>query len=83
MPLRVIGCMSRWAEWKKSRGPAHSFTKPVVKTKQQMRQRDITSCLQDMDEASLSRVHLERRMEALQEEILFLRRSHDEVDNQD
>lgn len=49
---------------------------------QPIRQCDITSCLQDVDEASLTRVHLERRIESLQEEMLFLRRTHDQVENQ-
>lgn len=70
------------AEGKKSRSPAHFFSKQVVKTKWHMRQYDITSCLQDVNEASLSCVHLERRMKSLQEEVLFLRRRHDEVENQ-
>lgn len=36
---------------------------------------------QDVDEASLSRVQLERKIDSLQDEINFLRKIHDEVGN--
>lgn len=34
---------------------------------------------QDVDEASLSRVQLERKIDALQDEINFLKKVHEEV----
>lgn len=34
---------------------------------------------QDVDEASLTRVQLERKIDSLQEEINFLKKTHDEV----
>lgn len=36
-------------------------------------------CLQDVDNASLARLDLERKVESLQEEIIFLKKIHDEV----
>lgn len=33
----------------------------------------------DVDEASLNRVHLERKIDSLQDEINFLKKTHDEV----
>lgn len=36
-------------------------------------------CAQDVDEASLSRVQLERKIDSLQDEINFLKKTHDEV----
>ncbi|PIO39971.1 hypothetical protein AB205_0037160 [Aquarana catesbeiana] len=35
-------------------------------------------CLQDVDNASLARIDLERKLESLQEEIIFLKKLHDE-----
>lgn len=36
-------------------------------------------CLQDVDNATLARLDLERRIESLQEEIAFLKKIHEEV----
>jgi len=36
-------------------------------------------CVQDVDNASLARLDLERKIESLQEEIMFLRKIHEEV----
>lgn len=36
-------------------------------------------CVQDVDNAALSRLDLERKVESLQEEINFLKKLHDEV----
>lgn len=36
-------------------------------------------CIQDVDNATLARLDLERRIESLQEEIAFLKKIHEEV----
>lgn len=35
--------------------------------------------VQDVDEAALNRIQLERKIESLQDEINFLKKTHDEV----
>lgn len=35
--------------------------------------------LQDVDDAALARIDLERKIDSLQEEIIFLKKIHDEV----
>ena len=39
----------------------------------------VYACVQDVDNASLARLDLERKIESLQEEIMFLRKIHEEV----
>lgn len=41
-----------------------------------------SDCLQDVDNASLARIDLERKVESLQEEIIFLKKLHNEVHHQ-
>ena len=41
--------------------------------------RSLPALRQDVDEASLNRIQLERKIEALNDEIVFLKKIHEEV----